>query len=257
MAEKTEIAWTDSTFNPWLGCMKVSEGCRNCYAETIMDKRYHRVEWGQMKTDETQASVGTRVRTSASNWKNPIAWNARARGFAATFGRRRRVFCSSLADVFDNQVPRLWHAELFEMIEATPNLDWLLLTKRPENILKIIPLNWRFGIPANVWLGTTCEDQAAYDKRWPILRDIPARVRFISYEPAIGPLDIRAGHDVFPEWLICGGESGPKARDMPEDWADAVRFDCGVVGTAFFMKQMSRLAPIPHRLMVREFPVAA
>jgi protein gp37 len=258
MAEKTEIAWTDSTFNPWLGCMKVSEGCRNCYAETMMDKRYHRVEWGQMKTDETQASVGTRVRTSESNWKNPVTWNARARGFAATFGRRRRVFCSSLADVFDNQVPEEWRVDLWKMIRATPNLNWLLLTKRPENIEKMLPVSWRddFDLWQHVWLGTTCEDQAAYDKRWPILRDIPAKVRFISYEPAIGPLRLPKDQ-VAPDWLICGGESGAGFRDMSRDWVESIRGDCQAMGAAFFFKQMAGKKPIPADLMVREFPVAA
>jgi protein gp37 len=259
MAEKTEIAWCDSTHNEWVGCQKVSAGCDNCFAEALMDTRYHRVEWGQRKMLGVAPSVGTRSLTSLANRRKPHSWQRRAAAFRAEHGRRQRVFCSSLSDIFDNQVPDEWRVGLWETIRATPDLDWLLLTKRPENIEKMLPVSWHddFDLWQHVWLGTTCEDQAAYDKRWPILRDIPARVRFISYEPAIGPLDIRAGHDVFPEWLICGGESGPKARDMPEDWADAVRFDCGVVGTAFFMKQMSRLAPIPHRLMVREFPVAA
>src|SRR4051812_48047654 len=126
MGEKTNITWCDSTWNPWLGCMKVSAGCDNCYAETIMDKRYHRVEWGQRKVLGVLGSVGTRVRTAESNWRNPIMWNARARGFNATFGRRRRVFCSSLADVFDNQVPDEWRIDLWKMIRDTPNLNWLL-----------------------------------------------------------------------------------------------------------------------------------
>lgn len=260
MGEKTEIAWTDSTFNPWIGCMKVSEGCRNCYAETMMDKRYHRVEWGQMKTDETAPSVGTRVRTSESNWRNPVVWNARARGFQATFGRRRRVFCSSLADVFDNQVPQEWQTDLFDLIRATPELDWLLLTKRPENIRKTIQhsVGYLAAWPwANVWLGTTCEDQAAYDKRWPILRDIPAKVRFISYEPAIGPLLLHANDGRHPDWIICGGESGTGYRDMPESWATELRAECGAALVPFFFKQMAGKKPIPPDLMTRQFPSTA
>ncbi len=243
MGETTEIAWCDATFNPWIGCQKVSAGCDNCYAETLMDKRYHRVQWGPH---------GERKRTSESNWKQPLRWARKAR----EAGNRPKVFCSSLADVFDNKAPAGARTDLFALIEDTPELDWLLLTKRPENIRKMLWPKWDARLPDHVWLGTTCEDQAAYDRRWPILRSIPARVRFISYEPAIGPLDIRK-HENWPDWLICGGESGHGYRDMPEHWADNLRFDCGVRGVAFFMKQMAGLKPIPDRLMTREFPRAA
>jgi protein gp37 len=244
MGEKTEIAWCDSTFNPWIGCQKVSAGCDNCYAETLMDKRYHKVEWGPH---------GERKRTSEANWKLPLRWNKAAKAS----GQRPRVFCASLADVFDNQVDQSWRIDLFDLIGDTEHLDWLLLTKRPENIAKMLPTNWNVEDYANVWLGTTCEDQAAYDRRWPILQKIPAKVRFISYEPAIGPLDIRVGLDPYPDWIICGGESGVGFRPMHESWAQDVRYDCGVVGLPFFMKQMAGKKPIPHELMVREFPRAA
>jgi protein gp37 len=258
MAEKTEIAWCDSTFNPWIGCQKVSPGCDNCYAETLMDKRYHRVEWGPH---------GERKRTSAGNWRNPLIWDRHHAVFQAKHGRRQRVFCSSLADVFDNQVPNDWRADMWALIASTPNLDWLLLTKRPENIRKMLPgsyveqlvgrdLPWPWP---NVWLGVTAENQEMYDRRWPILRDIPAAVRFISYEPAIGPLRI-LGEDQYskmPDWLICGGESGPGYRDMPSQWANDIGWICKANGIPFFMKQMAGKKPIPPGLMVREFPVAA
>lgn len=260
MGENSAIAWCDHTHNEWIGCAKVSAGCDNCFAENLMATRYKRVEWGQRKTETTVPSVGTRSLTSTANRRKPLAWQRKAVEFYAVHGRRQRIFCSSLSDVFDNQVPEEWRTDLWKTIWATPDLDWLLLTKRPENIEKMLPESWlsHRNEWAHVWLGTTCEDQAAYDRRWPILREVPARVRFISYEPAIGPLDIRAvDGDVFPDWLICGGESGHRARDMPEEWADGVRFDCGVVGIAFFMKQMARLVPIPDRLLVREFPAAA
>ena len=253
MAETTDIAWCDSTFNPWIGCQKISAGCDHCYAETLMDTRYHRVQWGQRKTEATVPSVGTRVRTSEQYWRQPHTWNRHFAAFQAKHKRRQRVFCASLADVFDNQVDRTWRRDLWQTIYETQHLDWLLLTKRPENIEPMLPpRHWGDGWP-NVWLGTTCEDQAAYDKRWPILRRVPARVRFISYEPALGPLDIRR-HDEMPDWLICGGESGKGYRPMPEEWADDIRFDCGLLGVPFFMKQMAGLKPIPHRLQVREFP---
>ena len=239
MAENSKIEWTDHTFNPWIGCQKVSPGCDHCYAESL-SKRYGWVEWGPH---------GQRKRTSEANWKKPRQWAKAARGAE----RRPRVFCASLADVFDNQVPPEWRADLIDLIDATPELDWLLLTKRPENIAKMLA---QFGVRQNVWLGTTCEDQAAYDRRWPILRAIPAAVHFISYEPAIGPLRLHNGPDQ-PDWLICGGESGPGARLMLPAWAVDVRNDCQRTGTYFFMKQMTAKKPIPEYLMLREFPRSA
>lgn len=271
MAENTAISWCDHTHNEWLGCMKVSEGCRFCYAETMMDKRYHRVEWGQMKTDETAPSVGTRSLTSIANRRKPFAWQRKAAEFYAVHGRRQRVFCSSLSDVFDNQVPEEWRTDLWKTIRATHNLDWLLLTKRPENIEKMLPESWlsHRNEWAHVWLGATCEDQAAYDRRWPILREVPASVRFISYEPAIGPLRLPyiPGRDSYhdysaqPSWIICGGESGKGFRPMREQWAGDIMVDCKCRRIPFFMKQVSAFKPcdadIPDDLMVREFPVAA
>jgi protein gp37 len=246
MGEKTEISWADSTFNPWIGCQKVSAGCDNCYAETLMDKRYHKVEWGPH---------GERKRTSAANWRQPITWNKHHAAFQAKHGHRQRVFCASLADVFDNQVPPLWRVDLIDLIVATPNLDWLLLTKRPENIWKMLA---QYGIPENVWLGTTCEDQAAYDRRWPILRGVPARVRFISYEPAIGPLTL-TGFEEQPDWLIAGGESGQGHRSASPRWFYAIKYECEEEGVPFFMKQMSGTkpanVPIPEDLLVRQFPL--
>jgi protein gp37 len=118
MAENSKIEWCDHTFNPWIGCQKVSPGCDHCYAEAMMDKRYGRVQWGPH---------GERKRTSEDNWKKPLAWAKRANG------HRPRVFCASLADWLDNRVPLQWRSDLGRLIEATPELDWLLLTKRPEN----------------------------------------------------------------------------------------------------------------------------
>lgn len=251
MGEQTEISWADSTFNPWIGCQKVSAGCDHCYAEALMDKRWHKVEWGPH---------GERKRTSPANWRQPITWNKHHAAFQAKHGHRQRVFCASLADVFDNQAPEGARADLFSLIIDTPHLDWLLLTKRPENIedmiLDLIGGDRLEVMPSNIWLGVTCEDQGAYDRRWPILRDIPAAVHFISYEPALGPLRI-LGDDQFskmPDWLICGGESGHGYRDMPTQWANDIGWICKANGVAFFMKQMAGKQPIPPGLMVREFP---
>jgi len=238
MAENSKIEWTDHTFNPVIGCQNVSPGCDHCYAETLTN-RYGWTEWGPH---------GVRKRTSEANWRKPLQWAKAANG------ARPRVFCASLADVFDNRWPDGARPDLFALIRQTPELDWLLLTKRPQNIRKMLPADWGNGYP-NVWIGTTCEDQERYDLRWPILREVPAAVRFISYEPAIGSLvlPVEGPH---PDWIICGGESGPGARFMDPEWARILMCDCDDLGIAFFMKQMTGKKPIPDHLMVRQWPNA-
>lgn len=235
MGENSRIEWTTHTFNPWIGCQNVSPGCDHCYAEA-MSNRYGWTTWGPH---------GERKRTSEANWRKPRQWARAAKG------SRPRVFCASLADVFDNRVPDAWRSDLFALIEDTPELDWLLLTKRPENIAKMLWPKWDNGLPFNIWVGATCEDQKHYDRRWPVLARVPAAVRFISYEPAIAPLTIVWGA---PDWIICGGESGPRARLMDPAWARAVRDQCADSGIAFFAKQMTGKAPIPDDLLVRQFP---
>ena len=242
MAETTNIAWTDHTFNPWEGCTNVSPGCDHCYAEARAN-RFKTVVWGPH---------GERRRTSADYWRDPIRWQKKAAVFERDHGRRQRVFCASLADVFDNQVPPEWREDLWALIRQCPDLDWQLLTKRPQNIRKMLPTDWGDGYP-NVWLGATMESQEYFDQRWPILLRSAAVVRFVSYEPALGPLRIDAT-SVKPNWLICGGESGSGARMMPPEWARDIRDQCASVGVSFFMKQMTKLAPIPDDLFVRQFP---
>jgi protein gp37 len=171
--QNSKIEWTNHTFNPWIGCQHVSPGCDHCYAEAMMDHRYGKVEWGPH---------GERKRTSDQYWKNPIKWNAEARDFRREHGHRPRVFCASLADMFDNQVPKEWRVDLFALIRECRRLDWLLLTKRPQNILKMLPSDWGDGY-RNVWLGVTAENQTYFDQRWKHLRNIPAVIKFISYEP--------------------------------------------------------------------------
>ncbi len=225
MAEASKIEWTDSTFNPWIGCTKISPGCDRCYAERLVT-RYRWTLWGPH---------GDRKRTSAANWRKPIQWNSQATVFQAEHSHRQRVFCASLADVFDNKADPTTRADLFELIKATPNLDWLLLTKRPQLMARFLPKDWGNGYP-NVWLGSTMEDQERYDQRWPLLRDTPAAIRFISYEPAIGPIVLDAG-GTQPDWIISGGESGPGSRLMQPAWARAVRDQCQSRGIAFMHKQ--------------------
>jgi protein gp37 len=243
MGENSKIEWTDHTFNPWIGCQKVSLACDFCYAEAMMDHRYHRVEWGPH---------GERKRTSEENWRQPLRWAKHARAM----GARHRVFCASLADVFDNRAPQGAREDLLKLIEATPELDWLLLTKRPENISKQVPQKWIPLFTRNVWLGTTCETQGWYDRRWPTLRKTPAAVHFISYEPALGPLTHLGPDGARPDWIICGGESGRNARPMMLQWARNIQANCERNGVAFFMKQMGQGRMIPPELMTRQFPVS-
>ena len=236
--ENSKIEWCDHTFNCWMGCTKVSPACDLCYAERLT-KRFGHAEWGPH---------AERVRTSAANWKKPYAWERRAR---TDPGSRPRVFCASLADVFENRIPEQWRADLFQLIRETPTLDWLLLTKRPQLIAKLLPPDWGAGY-GNVWLGTTVENQEEADRRIPHLTAVPAVVRFLSAEPLLGPIqpDL-TGID----WVIAGGESGPGKRRMDPGWARALRDQCAATGTAFFMKQMDKVIPIPTDLMVRQFPV--
>jgi protein gp37 len=224
MGTNSKIEWTDHTFNPWLGCTKVTPGCDHCYAES-WSKRSGLVKWGNH----------TRKRTSEIYWRAPLRWNELASQFEKAHHRRQRVFCASLADVFDNQVNKTWRADLFRLIRACDKLDWLLLTKRPQNIAKMLPADWGSGYQ-NVWLGATAEDQKRYDQRWAHLSRINCAVSFISYEPAIGPLRLNSNGPQ-PDWLISGGESGGHARIMNPKWARDVISDCKKFGVAPFHKQ--------------------
>lgn len=236
MAENSKIEWTDHTFNAWIGCTKVGPPCDNCYAES-MSNRYGWTTWGPH---------GERKRTSEANWKKPEQWARTAR----KAGKRQKVFSLSLGDWLDNQVPQQWRIDLADKIAATPELDWLLLTKRIQNYARLAP--WKVA-PPNVWLGITCGDQAEYDRDWHKLREIDAVVRFVSHEPSLGPLNpLRS--TTLPDWIICGGESGPGAREMDAQWARDLRDYCAMGGIAFFMKQMTGKKPIPADLLVRQFP---
>ena len=179
MGANSKIEWTDHTFSPWTGCTKVSPACDHCYAEGWAKRSGH-VEWG---------SGQPRRRTSDANWLMPLKWNREAE----RTGVRPRVFCASLADVFDNAVDPQWREDLFDLIAATPNLDWLLLTKRIGNVGNMLPVPFDFDkhFP-NVWLGATVVNQEEADRDIPKLLDVPARVRFLSMEPLLGPVDLRA-----------------------------------------------------------------
>ena len=178
MSENSKIEWCHHTFNPWIGCTKVGPGCDNCYAEADFDKRRHVVQWGAGQP---------RKRTAMSTWAMPLRWNAKAE----RLGVRYRVFCASLADVFDNEVPAEWRHDLFDLIERTPHLDWLLVTKRIGNVRQMIPDRWSVCMPPNLWLGITVVNQAEADRDIPKLLGLKVSVRFLSMEPLLGPVDLR------------------------------------------------------------------
>ena len=190
MAESSSIEWCDSTFNPWIGCTKVGPGCDHCYAETSTPARALGVSWGPKHE---------RHRTGTSNWAQPHRWERDHVAFAAQHGRRRRVFCASLADVFDNAAPADWRADLFELIARTPHLDWLLVTKRIGNVASMLKevqqALWLRGTGTtwplpNVWLGITVVNQAEVDRDVPKLIDASAQIRFLSIEPLLGPVRV-------------------------------------------------------------------
>ncbi|WP_461415748.1 DUF5131 family protein [Gemmatimonas sp.] len=223
MAENSIIAWTSNSWNPWMGCLKISDGCRNCYADTLVTNRMGLRLWGP-------ASTTTRQVTSAANWRKPLQWNqAAAKADEETF-----VFCASLCDVFeDHPVADATRPRLWELIRGTPHLTWQLLTKRPDRIAAHLPADWGEGWP-HVWLGTSIEDMRVA-ARADHLRQVPAVVRFISYEPALGPLDDLNLRGI--DWIIYGGESGPGYRPHDLAWPRSMRDKCAADGVAFFFKQ--------------------
>jgi len=289
MGKETDIQWTatvkpdgtivpGATFNPWWGCLKVSQACAACYAETF-DKRTGGDHWG---ANARRRFFGDK------HWNEPLKWNREAE----KEGVRRRVFCASMADVFEallgthpdcaqmeRERTRLWL-----LIDKTPHLDWLLLTKRPENVMGMVPAFWRNGFPSNVWMGTTVEDQENADRRIPHLLRIPASVRFLSMEPLLGPVDLwcikdgswwdREGANCYNaltgtaywsngdhglgggpkiSWVILGGESGPKARATDPIWIRDLLAQCIDNDVAPFVKQLGERWARRHHQGLRKF----
>lgn len=268
MSANSKIQWTDHTFNSWEGCSKVAPECKNCYAEVLVDKRFGRAKWGAGQP---------RRRTSESTWRQPLRWNKTAictqcrqpeligsddcrtcgRNFSTENRRRPRVFCLSLGDWLDEEVPAEWLADLLSLIRRMSNLDWQLLTKRPQNwkvrmaeVMKHLVETggsddgsqelflwceaWLYNAdpPSNVWIGVS----AGADQRAAL--DIPAKVHFLSCEPMLKPLD----HNFLPtqefDWIIFGGESGKNARPCDVGWIrDGVKF-CRRNDIAPFVKQL-------------------
>ena len=267
---KTKIQWCEYTFNPWRGCAHVSAGCDNCYAEQ-MAKRNPKVfgTWGPN---------GVRVVASDGYWKQPLRWNRLAAAAGLTGDDRPRVFCGSLMDWAEARheliEPR---RRLFAMIDATPNLQWMLLTKRPENILRLIGelrplLRWKNQehdldpiVLPNVWLGVTIENTAVASRRLRHLLRVPAQRRFVSLEPLLGPIRIvermqdatlscdpsfhgtRIGKRIAESVrlsahpiheVIIGGESGPNARPGSVEWIVDILKQCDVAGIPAYVKQL-------------------
>jgi protein gp37 len=257
----TGIEWTRGpngepgfTFNPWIGCTAVSDACANCYAETASKK--FEVIWGPH---------GERRGISESTWAAPLAWNRRAE----REGRRFRVFVASMADVLDNHrsIDPTWRERLYALIAATSHLDWLMLTKRPENAPKFLPYTWfvKGRWPANVWFGFTAENQEEFDRRYPHAKRMPAPVRFISGEPYLGRILLPADAARFIHLMIGGGESGrlEDCRDTPLDLFRDLRDQCRRLGIPYFQKQLAQISArasfkrfeaFPPDLQVREQP---
>lgn len=237
MSENSNISWLHRrlpdggivpghTFNPWWGCVKIAPGCKNCYAEGFA-KRVGEKVWGP-------ASTTSRRLFGEQHWQAPEKWNKKAE----KSGHRASVFCASMADVFEDH-PQLppEREKLWDLISRTQWLNWLLLTKRPENILKMVP--WRGEWPDTVWIGTSVSTQEDADTNIPQLLQVPACVRFVSYEPALEWVNFMPYmHGV--DWLICGGESGPNARPFDLAWARSVRDQClySRYPVAFHFKQV-------------------
>lgn len=230
MGKDSAISWTHHTFNPWWGCTKVHVGetpsaCDHCYAERD-SKRYGHDVWG---------SQSERRFFGDKHWSEPIKWNASA----AVRGVRERVFCASMCDIFEQyngpSQPQLsqTRSKLWGMIQALRGLDWLLLTKRPENVPLMVPGLWYENWPSHVWMGCTAEHQQALDVRWPHMQKIPARIKFISYESALGPITVPPDCN----WFIAGGESGAKARPSHPNWFRSVQAQCEELGIPFHFKQ--------------------
>ena len=219
MAQDSKIEWTDATFNPWWGCTKVSDGCKFCYAHTIANRFGHEI-WGPGATRRTFGE---------NHWREPVRWNRKA----GEAGERLRVFCASMADVFDPEAPAEERERLWELIRQTPHLDWQILTKRPHLVAENLPFDWEDGYP-NVWLGTSVEDERVL-KRIAQLVEVPAVVHFLSLEPLIGPLSNLPLDCI--EWAIVGGESGPGARPIEKSWVEEIRLQCETANVPFFFKQ--------------------
>jgi protein gp37 len=261
MAADSDIEWTHHTFNPWWGCVKVSPGCALCYAEAF-SKRVGQKVWGK--------EAGRRF-FGDKHWAEPVKWDQKA----ATAGIRHRVFCGSMCDIFEDRDDlHPFRERLFDLVDRTSHLDWLLLSKRPENAPKMLPASWLDAPRGNVWFGATAEDAKRLAERSDHLRNIPARIRFLSCEPLLEDLGLRAETLAGIDWVILGGESGGRARACEVEWIRSAMAACRENGVAAFVKQLGKVPSVgqfrlklldskggdieewPSDLRVREFPAS-
>lgn len=232
MGANTKIEWADHTWNPWLGCTQVGPPCDFCYAKEMMDTRYGRVRWGAGED---------RIRTSDANWKEPLKWDRAA----AASGKKATVFCLSLGDIWDNEVDPLWRRQAFEVMERTPNLIYLLLSKRIGNAESMCdPCKGNPLLPRNAAMGATMANQEEYDRdRMKLKRAaevLAPMFTFASIEPMLGPIILDSNA---PDWIICGGESGKHARPMQPEWVRSLRDQCAARRIPFLFKQWGEHAP--------------
>lgn len=240
MAEQTAISWADATFNPWIGCTRISPGCEHCYAARDNERRGWVDGWG--------AGI---PRRRTKTWGDPRKWNKQA----AITGNRPRVFCASLADVFDNEVDDEWRVDLWQLLRETPNLRWMLLTKRIGNASKMLPKDWPF---AHVGIMATLVNQEEWDRDYSKLAAINAAWRGVSAEPLLGQINIGNAR---PDWIITGGESGPHHRFTDPAWVRSIRDQCLKNGVAFHHKQWGGVRPKQNGCELdgreyKEFPAA-
>ena len=240
-------AWYDLTFNPWWGCDKVSPGCDFCDPERWSGLVGYQV-WGP--------DAPRRFFDDEEHWQEPETWHRRT----LRSGVRKRVLCASMGDVFEDRGDLAQRRErLWALMEQTPALDWQVLTKRPENISRMVPPEWMKNWPSHVWIGTSTENQEWADRRAAELLEIPAETRFLSVEPLLGPIPKLPLDGI--HWVIVGGESGSQARPMDLAWARDIRDQCAEAGVAFFLKQLGgrwnkrdKLEQFPTDLRIQDFP---
>ncbi|MBN2560270.1 MAG: phage Gp37/Gp68 family protein [Phycisphaerae bacterium] len=291
MSDQTRIEWCDATWNPFVGCSKVSEGCENCYAERMANRQAAMGRFGYMNVVRDGRWDGHCARRPERIWDQPLRWR-----------RPRRIFVCSMGDLFHESVPEEWIDRALRVASFAKRHTFMLLTKRPllaqqylSSLYGGIRRRWN-GDPSprsplpNVWLGVTVENQERADERIPILLQTLAAVRFVSIEPMLGPVDVAdhlphpdgpnavcygrecagCGEDDEPcddyksaaaephlDWVICGGETGPGARPMDLKWARSVRDQCKATGVPFFFKRVGPRVRVPADLMLREFPQRA
>jgi protein gp37 len=232
MGKNSKIEWCDHTWNPWFGCTEVGPACDFCYARVLMDERYGKVTWG---------AGADRIRTSEANWREPFKWDRAA----SVAGKIATVFCLSLGDIWDNEVDPIWRRDAFDVMRRTPNLFYLLLSKRIGNAPKMCdPFHGNPLLPSNCALGSTMINQEEWDRDIRKLKDaailLQPRFTFASVEPMLGAIDAR---NDLPDWVIVGGESGPHARPMHPEWARDLHAQCKFSGVPFFFKQWGEWLP--------------